>query len=93
MVANTGTAVNDNLYTLNLGTGMATEIAELGGGIALQDIAVLIDRTVPAVVSGRLIYALNSGNNLLSFDSNNPGLIRTLASHNRGGCRTGTFRA
>lgn len=41
LIANTAT--NDNLYTLNLTTGMTQSVGLVGLGIALRDIAVMID--------------------------------------------------
>ena len=70
----------DALYTINLTTGLATSIGLIGGGIAVSDIAVFIDRTVPAEISGQLVYGLTSTNNLISFDSDAPGIIRTAVA-------------
>lgn len=80
LAANTGNSGNDDLYTINLMTGVATMVGAIGSGMAVNDIAVLIDRTVPATVTGHLLYALNTGNNLISFDSNLPGVVRTLVA-------------
>ncbi len=77
---NSGTATNDNFYTVNLTTGATTLVGAIGpanGGIPVQDIAVLIDRTVPTL-SGRLVHALSTTNNLISFTAENPSIIRTL---------------
>ncbi len=41
--ANTGSSLNDNFYMLNLATGSASMIGRIGKGIAVRDIAVLID--------------------------------------------------
>jgi hypothetical protein len=78
LAANTGADANDNLYSLNLMTGAATLIGKIGTGIAVSDIAVLIDRTVPAKVTGRTAYALTTNNNLISFDTDLPGTVRRL---------------
>ncbi|MBK7939933.1 MAG: DUF4394 domain-containing protein [Lewinellaceae bacterium] len=78
LVANTGADITDNLYTINLTTGAATLVGTTG--MALDDIAVFIDRNVPATVTGRLVYALSANNNLLSFDSDAPGMIRKSAA-------------
>lgn len=78
LAANTGVSNNDNLYTVNLNTGSATLIGMIGSGVAVKDIAVVIDRSVPPL-SGQLIYGLTRTNrNLFSFDSNNPQLIRSI---------------
>jgi hypothetical protein len=44
--------------------------------VYVSDIALAIDRTVPATVTGQLAYAL-AGTNLLTFDTALPGTIRT----------------
>ena len=80
LAANTGADLNDKLYSINLTSGAATLIGNIGNGIAVSDIAVLIDRTVPAKVTGRLIYALASNGNLISFDSDLPGTIRRVVT-------------
>ncbi|NML67765.1 DUF4394 domain-containing protein [Hymenobacter sp. RP-2-7] len=74
----TGTATSQ-LYTVNLTTGVATAVGTLGSANAssgISDIAVAIDRTVPATVTGQLAYAL-AGTNLVTFDTAVPGTIRT----------------
>lgn len=77
----TGTTVapTTQLYTLDFiqGTGM-TAVGVIGPvGTLVTDIAFAIDRpaTLPAI-TGQLAYAL-AGSNLLTFDTANPGLIRT----------------
>lgn len=73
----TGTS-NDNLYTVNATTGTVTNVGIIGSGIPVRDMAVVIDRTLPPV-SGILMYALTQTNgNLISFDSENPNVIRSL---------------
>ncbi|MBC7775418.1 MAG: DUF4394 domain-containing protein [Phycisphaerae bacterium] len=79
MSANTGTSVNDDLFSVNLSTGAVTMIGSIGTGLPVRDIAVKIDRTVPATVTGKLLYAMNTSNNLISFDSDLPGVIRTIS--------------
>lgn len=71
-----GSATTDQLYSLNVGTGAATLIGAIGATNPLSNIAVLIDRTTPAMV-GQMAYGL-SGANLISFDTQNPGYIREL---------------
>lgn len=80
LAANIGTQTADNLYAVNLGTGATTLIGAIGGGMSVSDIAVFIDRTVSATLSGQLAYALTSNNNLISFDLAAPGTVRTLVS-------------
>ena len=69
------------LFMVNLSTGTATSVGGLGNSTAnsviyVSDIALAIDRTVPATVTGQLAYAL-AGTNLLTFDTALPGTIRT----------------
>ncbi len=72
----TGTA--DSLFTLVLATGALTRLGAIGASVT--DIAVAIDRTMPAL-QGNLAYGLsftagNSAFNLLRFDVKNPSFIR-----------------
>ncbi|MBL7919774.1 MAG: DUF4394 domain-containing protein [Bacteroidia bacterium] len=77
LVANTSTATNtDNFYTVNLITGATTLVGTIGSANPVSNIAVFIDRTLPALV-GQLAYGL-SGVNLISFDTQNPSFIRNL---------------
>ncbi|MEP7264139.1 MAG: DUF4394 domain-containing protein [Bacteroidota bacterium] len=76
LAANT-TGASDNLYSVNLSTGVLTSNGKIGYGIAVKDIAAYIKRTQPAPVSGDLIYALTSSNVLITFDSDFPTLIRS----------------
>ncbi|UYZ63344.1 DUF4394 domain-containing protein [Hymenobacter weizhouensis] len=69
------------LYTLNLGTGATSAVGAIGTlGARVTDIAVRITRpaTLPAV-TGQLAYALagSPSTNLLTFDTAQPGTIRT----------------
>ncbi len=75
--ANT-TGANDQLYTINLSTGAATLIGPIGSGIAVKDIAVTINRSLPAI-TGQVVYGLTKNNsNFISFDSDRPAIIRSL---------------
>lgn len=79
LAANT-TSSNDQLYSVNLATGAATLIGTIGSGIAVKDIAVTINRSLPAV-TGQMIYALTKTNsNFIAFDSQNPSFIRSLTA-------------
>lgn len=69
-------ATNDMLYSVNVSTGAFSLIGAIGGANPVSNIAVLIDRTAPAMM-GQMAYAL-SGTNLLSFDTQNPSYIRSL---------------
>ncbi len=72
---------SSTLFTVNLSTGAATSVGLLGSAtgnsvIYVSDIALAIDRTVPATVTGQLAYAL-AGTNLVTFDTALPSTIRT----------------
>lgn len=70
---------NDNLYRINLSTGVLTSLGSIGAGVPVRDIAAVITRNVPAL-SGRQVFALtqNAGiGNLITFDSDNPQIIRS----------------
>ena len=66
------------LYQVNLATGAATAVGQVGPTTASQvtNIALQITRAVPGTVTGQLAYAL-AGANLLTFDTALPGTIRT----------------
>lgn len=69
-----------NFYNVNLTTGAATLLTPLGVPLAVDDIAIAIDQPVPPVVTGQLVYALTTSNNLISFDSDLPGVIRSIVA-------------
>ncbi|MGB5048187.1 MAG: DUF4394 domain-containing protein, partial [Caldilineaceae bacterium] len=74
--AQSGTTANA-FYTLNLATGTATSVGLIGAGINVNDIAAFIDRTVPTQ-TGQIVYALTGNNNLVSFDTDLPSVIRSI---------------
>ncbi|MGH9936296.1 MAG: DUF4394 domain-containing protein, partial [Blastocatellia bacterium] len=55
------------LYTINLATGAATLVGTIGGGRLIRDIAF--------AVRAENVFAVTSGNRLLSFNSGAPGVI------------------
>ena len=57
---------------------MPTLIGSIGLGIAVNDIAIQINRNVPEEITGHLVYALTGNNNLISFDSDAPAIVRSL---------------
>ncbi|UOQ97973.1 DUF4394 domain-containing protein [Hymenobacter sp. 5317J-9] len=61
----------------------ATDLGAIGAGLVLRDISVLLaPNSTPnatAALTGRLLYAVANGN-LISFDSGNPGVIRTAVN-------------
>ena len=75
----TAATPSTQLYTLDFITGgNLTAVGNVGpAGTLVTDIAFAISRpaTLPAI-AGQLAYAL-AGTNLLTFDTSNPGLIRT----------------
>ncbi len=71
---------SDKLISVDLTTGAGAVLASsIGGGLFIDDIACFIDRSYPEL-TGNLIYALNTNNFLLTFDSNNPSVIRTAVA-------------
>jgi len=77
-VATPGGQTGSMLYTVNLTSGLFTALAPLGTLASIDDITVKIDRSVPAEVSGQLIYCLSSMNNILSCDSEMPENVRNI---------------
>ncbi|MBC6698468.1 DUF4394 domain-containing protein [Hymenobacter puniceus] len=80
LTANPNGQATSNLYTLDLGTANPTLVGAIGLGIPVRDVAALIggaDASAP--LSGRLLYGV-AGGNLVSFDSSNPGVIRTAVN-------------
>jgi hypothetical protein len=78
-VANT-ISNSDNLYTVNLSTGVVTLVGMIHSGMPVDDIAAKIVVNAPPAVTGQLIYGLTSNGYLISFDSDNPGIIRSHSS-------------
>ncbi len=85
------TPTNSHLYSLGaLGNSVAVQQATdlgsigVGSGISVRDISVALAATstvavAPGAVTGQLVYGVASGN-LISFDSNNPGVIRSAVN-------------
>ncbi|WBO86526.1 DUF4394 domain-containing protein [Hymenobacter yonginensis] len=80
LTANPGGQATSNLYTLDLGTANPTLVGAIGLGIPVRDVAALIGgANASAALTGRLLYGV-AGGNLVSFDSGNPGIIRTAVN-------------
>jgi len=80
LTANPGGQNTSNLYTLALGSGATTLVGAIGLGIPVRDIsAQLAGADATAALTGRLLYGV-AGGNLVSFDSNNPTVIRTAVN-------------
>lgn len=60
------------LYTVNLSTGQATSIGMIGGGEQIQGIAATLGALQPPV---QTLYALSGANQLVQFNSNDPGTL------------------
>ncbi len=60
-------ATSSSLYTINLTTGQVSLVGAIGGGEVIRDIA--------AVLRVETIYALTTGNNLLTFSAGTPGAM------------------
>lgn len=69
-----------NLYKVNMNTGLAISAGAIGNGsMDVRDIAVRIDRNVPATISGQLMAALTLNmRHLVTFDSEDPATIRDM---------------
>ncbi|MDO7848727.1 DUF4394 domain-containing protein [Hymenobacter sp. M29] len=79
------TGGSTNFYNFNLATGAATSVGSANvvpaiAGVEVRDIAAAIaPRSVPAL-QGQLAYAVTTNNNLISFDTQNPSVIRSLVA-------------
>jgi hypothetical protein len=73
-----------NLYAINLATGQATLRGNTIPAFAsspfnVEDIAVSIPAPAPlTAITGQLVYGITASNNLITFDSQNPGVVRTI---------------
>jgi hypothetical protein len=82
--ANTNGLSASNLYSINLATGQATLRGNVIPAFALspfnvEDIAVSIPAPAALTpITGQLVYGVTVSNNLITFDSNNPSVIRTI---------------
>ncbi|MGY2132163.1 DUF4394 domain-containing protein [Hymenobacter sp. HD11105] len=81
LINSTTAPASNQLYTLNLTTGVASAPVTIGSGaLGITDIAIGIDRTV-SDLQQRLVYAyqvVGTATNLLSFDSARPSVIRSI---------------
>ena len=71
-----------NLYSYNLTTARADLIGNTifsGVPIEIRDVAAQISAPTPPALTGQLLYAL-ANTNLISFDSGNPGVIRSAVA-------------
>ncbi|MET4074165.1 DUF4394 domain-containing protein [Hymenobacter sp. UYCo722] len=68
-----------NLYTLNLTSGTPTLVGAIGQGIAVRDVAAFIAPLTQPALTGQLAYGV-AGGNLISFDTGNPGNIRSAVN-------------
>lgn len=76
LAANVGVGIDDNLYTMDLNTGMVTSLGTIGSGLNVKNIAISINRILPPV-TGKMVFGLQKGTNtLISFDSDNPRMLR-----------------
>jgi trimeric autotransporter adhesin len=78
LVANISCSSTDTLYMISLSSGQTTSIGSIGYGIAVRDIAIAIDRTF-LPTQGRKVFALTSNNNIVSFTSDRPEQILSIA--------------
>jgi hypothetical protein len=66
----------DDLYSVNVSTGAITRMGRLGTALSVRALSAVIERNVPAEVEGLLAYGLASNNNLVTFDTENPSVLR-----------------
>jgi hypothetical protein len=75
---------SSNLYSINLATGQATLRGNTISAFPIspfnvEDIAVSIPAPAPlTALTGQLVYGVTASNNLITFDSQNPGVVRTI---------------
>ena len=79
LTANPGGQAGSNLYTLDLGTAAPALVGAIGLGIPVRDVAAFIAPLAQPALVGQLLYAL-AGSNLVSFDSGNPGALRSAVN-------------
>ncbi|QIX60181.1 DUF4394 domain-containing protein [Hymenobacter sp. BT18] len=73
-------AAFSTLYAVNLPGATTSSLGVIGGGIAVRDVAAFLNGAdASAALTGRLLYGV-AGGNLVSFDSGNPGVIRTAVN-------------
>jgi hypothetical protein len=82
--ANSSGLSSSNLYSIDLATGQATLRgntipAFVGSPFNVEDIAVSIPAPAAlTALTGQLVYGVTASNNLITFDSQNPGVVRTI---------------
>jgi hypothetical protein len=82
--ANGSNLSSSNLYSINLADGQATLRGNVIPAFALspfnvEDIAVSIPAPAAlTAIAGQLVYGITASNNLITFDSQNPGVVRTI---------------
>ncbi|HET9503534.1 MAG TPA: DUF4394 domain-containing protein [Hymenobacter sp.] len=75
---------SSNLYSIDLATGQATLRGNTIPASAttpfnVEDIAVSIPAPAAlTAITGQLVYGITASNNLITFDSQNPGVVRTI---------------
>ncbi len=80
LVRNDSSSAGTTLYTVNLTTGTATAVGTLDSGLVVQYIAVQVPGVTTAPLTGNLVYAVTTNNNLVSFDSENPEQIQSIVT-------------
>ncbi|GAA3963140.1 DUF4394 domain-containing protein [Hymenobacter antarcticus] len=75
---------SSNFYSLDLATGMATfrgNTVPASLPFVIRDIAAPIEAQAPLqAITGQLVYGVTASSNLITFDSNNPGVVRSLVA-------------
>ena len=78
-VGRSGTSNNTRLYSMNLTTGHGTLIGAIGAGAGMpvSYIASSINAPYTGGVTGEMIWGITMNGNLVSFDTDQPGQIRS----------------
>lgn len=67
-----------SFFRINLTTGSAQNLTSTPLPVGIDNIAFRIDRTVPPTFSGQLAFAVTTANQLISFDTGLPEVVRTI---------------
>lgn len=66
------------LFQINLSTGAGLSLTPIPLPTGVDNIAFRIERNVPSTINGQLAFAVTASNQLISFDTELPDVVRTL---------------
>ncbi len=66
------------LFRIDLSTGASQNLTPTPLPVGIDDIAFRIERNVPPTITGQLAFAVTASNQLISFDTHLPEIVRTL---------------